>query len=509
MQYAIEMLGITKRFGKLLANDNITLKIQKGEIHAILGENGAGKSTLLSILFGLIEPDSGEIIINGEKAHIKNPNDAVRYKIGMVHQHFKLVKVFSVLENIILGHEDTKLGFLVSKKSKLKVDSLIKEYGFNLDSQKLVGDLTVGGQQKVEILKMLYSNSDILIFDEPTAVLTPQEIESLFKFIKLFKQAGKTIIIITHKLTEIKELADRCTILRKGKMIKTLENKEVSIETLANLMVGRDVLLTVSKSVKIPSEALLKIQNLTYYSKELKKNILTNLSFDVKRGEILGIAGIEGNGQTQLIELIYGLLKNNHKQAKIIFKGQEIQTKSIKERQQLGISLIPEDRQKHGLIMSFPVASNYILNQLDDKRFFRRGFLRAHNVYQEATQIVNKYDVRMSGDVLQEAANLSGGNQQKLILGRELSKSHDCLICVQPTRGLDVGAIEQIYHYLLEERQKDKAILLVSYELDELLDIADRLIIIHQGQIVGSFFTKDIDASLIGLYMLGIKKDSL
>jgi simple sugar transport system ATP-binding protein len=506
--YAIEMRGITKRFGNLIANDNITLKVNKGEIHAILGENGAGKSTLLSILFGLIEPDAGEIFINGVKATIKNPNDAVRYKIGMVHQHFKLVNVFSVLENIILGHEETKAGFLKTKKARAKVDSLIEEYNFNLKSQSIIKDLTVGGQQKVEILKMLYADSDILIFDEPTAVLTPQEIESLFKFIRLFKSLGKTIVIITHKLNEIMELVDRCSILRKGQFIKTVNVESTTVEELANLMVGRDVILKVDKPQITRDVPILEVKNLNYYSRQLKKSILTDINFVVHKQEILGIAGIEGNGQTELIEIIYGLLKTNDKKSVVAFKGDNVLNKSINQRLKKGFSLIPEDRQKHGLIMNFSIAHNFISDQLDDERFFKHNFIRNKTIFDVSTSEANKYDVRMSGSVLGKAGDLSGGNQQKLILARELSRQHELLICVQPTRGLDVGAIEHIYKHIIDERNNGSAILLVSYELDELLEITDRIIVMHDGCIVGTFETKDTNAKELGLYMLGIKRDN-
>jgi simple sugar transport system ATP-binding protein len=508
MEYAIEMLNITKTFGTLVANDDISLQVMPGEIHALLGENGAGKSTLMSILFGLYTPDSGKILINGNNVVIKNPNFAVKYGLGMVHQHFKLVKVHTVLENIILGKEDTKYGFLTFKKAREKLKDICLKYNFNIDLDKKVSALSVGEQQRVEILKMLYQDSNILIFDEPTAVLTPQEIKGLFGIIKDFANSGKTIIIITHKLDEIKEIAEKCTVLRKGKYIGTVEVKDTTTQELAKMMVGRDIEFKVDKPELEKGKPILEVQNLTYHLNNSSKGkvVLDNINFNVHENEILAIAGIEGNGQTELVELVAGLIKNTNKNQKILLNSENVTNDNILQRIEKGISHIPEDRQKYGLILNYSLEYNEIINRLDEKQFINKyGLILNKNITSYTNTLLEKYDIRSSSGSKGKAKDLSGGNQQKLIISRELEKHHDLLIAVQPTRGLDVGAIDYVHKYIVQERNAGKGILLVSLELDEIMSLSDRIIVLYKGKIVANVQTSETSLETLGEYMLGIK----
>ena len=504
MEYVIEMLNITKEFPGIKANDNITLQLKKGEIHALLGENGAGKSTLMSILFGLYQPDSGSIRIKGQLVKINNPNDANRFNIGMVHQHFKLVETFSVLDNIILGVEETKSSFLIKENARKKIINLSKQYNLNIDPDALIKDITVGMQQRVEILKMLFRDNEILIFDEPTAVLTPHEIDELLKIMKSLTKEGKSIIFITHKLNEIKTVADRCTIIRKGKHIDTVNVHEVTKEQLSKMMVGRDVNFIVEKQVCKPNETVLKVENLSYLKKGVKKKILSNINFEVKRGEIVCLAGIEGNGQSELIYALTGML--NGYTGNITLKNKDITNSSIRQRNLQGMAHIPEDRHKHGLVLDFNLAENMILKNyfhLENQQF---GFLRFDHIYKQANNLIKKYDVRSGQGVYSTTRGLSGGNQQKAIIAREINSNCDLLIAVQPTRGLDVGAIEFIHKELIQYRDQEHAVLLVSLELDEVMNISDRILVMYEGEIVGNLDPKKTSVEELGLYMSGSKR---
>lgn len=504
MEYVIEMLNITKEFPGIKANDNITLQLKKGEIHALLGENGAGKSTLMSILFGLYQPDSGCIKINNQLVKINNPNDANRFKIGMVHQHFKLVETFSVLENIILGTEESKNGFLIKENARKQVITLSKQYNLNIDPDAIIKDITVGMQQRVEILKMLFRDNEILIFDEPTAVLTPQEIDELLKIMKSLVKEGKSIIFITHKLNEIKIVADRCTVIRKGKYINTVNVQEVSKEQLSQMMVGRDVNFVVEKEIYAPGDIVLKVENLNYSKKGVSKKILSNINFEVKRNEIVCLAGIEGNGQSELIYAITGML-NGYK-GKIILNNKDITTSSIRQRNLEGIAHIPEDRHKHGLVLDYNLAENMILKNYFTKDNQKWGFLNFDHIYKQAQILIKNYDVRSGQGVYSKARGLSGGNQQKAIIAREINSNCDILIAVQPTRGLDVGAIEFIHKQLIQYRNHGHAILLVSLEIDEVMNISDRILVMYEGQIVGDLDPKKTNVEELGLYMSGSKR---
>lgn len=505
--YAIEMLNITKRFGPLVANDNINLQVKKGEVHAILGENGAGKSTLMSILFGLYQADEGIIKINGQKVEINNPNDANYHKIGMVHQHFKLVEVFTVLENIVLGRETTKKGFLDKDESRKRIVELGKEYSLSIDPDAYIKDITVGMQQRVEILKMLYRDADILIFDEPTAVLTPQEITALMQVIRNFANQGKSIILITHKLNEIKMVADRCTILRKGKCVGTYEVKDTSIERLAELMVGHKVSFTVEKKEANPQDVVLDIKHLTLYNHDKTKKILTDINMQVRSGEIVCIAGIDGNGQSELIRLITGL--DPVSEGQIFLNNKNITKASIRERFETGLSHIPEDRQKYGLILNYTLAENMISNEYYKEKFQKKGLLQFDVINNYTNELIEKYDIRSSEGEKSLAREMSGGNQQKAIIARETSREHNLLIASQPTRGLDVGAIEFVHKTLIQERDNGNAILVVSFELDEVMDISDRILVMYEGEIVAELNPKETNINEIGLYMSGTRRQGV
>ena len=503
-QYVIEMNHITKEFPGIKANDDITLQLKRGEIHALLGENGAGKSTLMSVLFGLYQPEAGEIRKNGEVVRIDNPNHATALGIGMVHQHFKLVDVFSVLDNIILGAETTKYGFLQKKEARRKVEEISRKYGLKVDLDAKVEDITVGMQQRVEILKMLYRDNEILIFDEPTAVLTPQEIDDLMATMKGFAKEGKSILFITHKLNEIMAVADRVTVLRKGKYIGTVETKDTDKQTLSNMMVGRPVQLEVSKKPATPGETILKVENFTVSGGAHKRNAVNGVSFEAKAGEILCIAGIDGNGQTELIHALTGLEKTAG--GTVTLCGKDISRASVRQRGE-NMSHIPEDRHKHGLVLDFSLEQNMVLQQFNEKRFQKGGFIDRGAVRAYAEELINMYDVRSGQGAVTTARSMSGGNQQKAIIAREVDRDKPLIVAVQPTRGLDVGAIEYIHAQLVAERDKGKAVLLVSLELDEVMSLSDRILVMYEGEIVGELDPKETTVAELGLYMSGAKNN--
>lgn len=501
-EYAIEMLNITKRFPGIVANDNITLQLKKGEIHALLGENGAGKSTLMSVLFGLYQPEEGEIRKDGKKVTINDPNDANDLGIGMVHQHFKLVECFSVLDNIILGVETTKGGFLKKDEAKKKVMALSEKYGLFVDPDALIEDITVGMQQRTEILKMLYRDNEILIFDEPTAVLTPQEIQELMTIMKNLAAEGKSILFITHKLAEIMQVADRCSVLRKGKYIGTVEIGDTNPEKLSAMMVGRDVNFVVEKKPARPGEVVLDIRDMTVASKRHKNNAVNNVSLQVRRGEIVCIAGIDGNGQTEFVYGLSGL--EPLKSGTITMNGKDITHASIRERLTSGMSHIPEDRHKHGLVLDYSLEDNIVLQRYFEPQFTSKaGFLKRKEIRDYANKLIGQYDIRSGQGAVTKARSMSGGNQQKAIVAREIDKNPELLIAVQPTRGLDVGAIEYIHKQLVAQRDAGKGVLLVSLELDEVMNVSDRILVMYEGEIVGEFDPKKVTVEELGLYMAG------
>lgn len=594
--YVIEMRHITKEFPGIIANDDITLQLKRGEIHALLGENGAGKSTLMSVLFGLYQPEKGEILKNGQVVKISNPNDATALGIGMVHQHFKLVECFSVLDNIILGAENTKLGFIQKKKAKNKVLELSNRYGLNVDINAIVEDITVGMQQRVEILKMLYRDNEILIFDEPTAVLTPQEIDELMKIMKNLAAEGKSILFITHKLNEIMAVADRCSVLRKGKYIGTVEIKDTTKEELSEMMVGRQVKFEVDKDEAVPGDVVLDVEKLCVESKIHKKLAVKDVSFQVHAGEIVCIAGIDGNGQTELVYGITGLeklapnvkeeveehvekpvwqkLKEVEKQerAKLFFTqcgeqlkfffvelgkkiwkklkkfgetiaaksvalwnklvllfnknkaqdldpnadvkgritlcGQDITKAPIRKRSKTGMSHIPEDRHKYGLVLDYTLEQNMVLQRYWQKEFEKAGFIKKKAVRKYSDKLIEQYDVRSGQGSVTMVRSMSGGNQQKSIVARELDREHKLLIAVQPTRGLDVGAIEYIHSQIVKDRDAGAGVLLVSLELDEVMNLSDRILVMYEGEIVGELDPKKTTVQELGLYMAGAKRDN-
>lgn len=504
-KYAIEMLNITKRFPGIIANDNITLQLKKGEIHALLGENGAGKSTLMSVLFGLYQPEEGEIRKDGQKVTINDPNDANDLGIGMVHQHFKLVECFSVLDNIILGVETTKGGFLQKDEARKKVQALSQKYGLAVDPDAIIEDITVGMQQRTEILKMLYRDNEILIFDEPTAVLTPQEIHELMHIMKNLAKEGKSILFITHKLAEIMEAADRCSVLRKGKYIGTVDIKDTTPEKLSAMMVGRDVNFVVEKKPSEPGDVVLDVKNMTVASKRHKNNAVNNVSLQVKRGEIVCIAGIDGNGQTEFVYGLSGL--EPVAGGTIILDGQDITHAPIRKRLVSGMSHIPEDRHKHGLVLDYSLEDNIVLQRYFEPQFTSKaGFLKRKNIREYANRLIEQYDVRSGQGPITKARSMSGGNQQKAIIAREIDKNPELLIAVQPTRGLDVGAIEYIHKQLVAQRDAGKGVLLISLELDEVMNVSDRILVMYEGEIVGEFDPKTVTVEELGLYMAGSKR---
>ena len=503
--YAIEMLNITKKFPGIIANDNITLQLKKGEIHALLGENGAGKSTLMSVLFGLYQPEEGTIKKDGQVVSIKNPNDANDLGIGMVHQHFKLVEVFSVLDNIILGVEPTKGPFLKKDEARKKVVALSEKYGLKVDPDAMVEDITVGMQQRTEILKMLYRDNEILIFDEPTAVLTPQEIDELMEIMRGLRAEGKSILFITHKLNEIMAVADRCTVLRKGKYIGTVDVAYTTKEELSKMMVGRDVDFVVHKEPAKPGDVVLDVKDLTVASKVHKNNAVKGVSFQARAGEIVCIAGIDGNGQS---ELVYGLTGIEPVvSGTITFKGQDITNAPIRKRSVSGMSHIPEDRHKYGLVLDYTLEDNMVLQRYFEPEFVHAGFMKRKAIRAYAERLIQEYDVRSGQGPITLARSMSGGNQQKAIVAREIDKNPDLLIAVQPTRGLDVGAIEHIHSQIVAQRDAGKAVLLVSLELDEVMALSDRILVMYEGEIVGELDPKTTTVEEMGLYMSGAKRE--
>lgn len=594
-QYVIEMCHITKEFPGIKANDDITLQLRKGEIHALLGENGAGKSTLMSVLFGLYQPDEGVIKKDGQEVKIKDPNDATALGIGMVHQHFKLVECFTVLENIILGAETTKINVILKKEARKKVMSLSEKYGLNVDPDATIDDITVGMQQRTEILKMLYRDNEILIFDEPTAVLTPQEIDELMEIMRNLAKEGKSILFITHKLNEIMAVADRCTVLRKGKYIGTVDIKNTTKEELSNMMVGRQVKFAVDKELAQPKDVVLDVQHLFVNSKVHKKYAVKDVSFQVREGEIVCIAGIDGNGQTELVYGLTGLEKlapnveeqveeneeekpqwkklseyKKEERAKAFFVqasektvyglktfgknfvewwkrvGESIATKSvalwnkivftfdkdkkaavdvnadvkgritldgkditkatIRTRSKDGISHIPEDRHKYGLVLDYTLEQNMVLQRYWEPQFQKNGFIKFNEVRKYSDELIDKFDVRSGQGSVTVARSMSGGNQQKAIVAREMDKPHKLLIAVQPTRGLDVGAIEYIHSQIVKDRDAGAAVLLVSLELDEVMNLSDRILVMYEGEIVGELDPKKTTVQELGLYMAGAKR---
>lgn len=504
-EYIIEMLNITKTFPGIIANDSVNLQLKKGEIHALLGENGAGKSTLMSILFGLYKPDEGEIRKNGKRINLKNPNEATALGIGMVHQHFRLVDVFTVLDNIILGSESTAFGFLKKKLARKKVTALSHKYGLNVDLDAKIENITVGMQQRVEILKMLYRDNEILIFDEPTAVLTPNEIEKLMETMQCLCRDGKSILFITHKLDEIMAVADRVTVLRKGRYIGTVNTKDTNKNELCSMMVGRNVELKVKKDKIQKGEAVLEVKNVKIPSR-LHKNqsAVKNATFTVHRKEILAIAGIDGNGQTELVGGITGLDKVS--EGKILFCGEDATDAPVRKRNTDYLSHIPEDRHKHGLVLDFPLMDNIVLQRYFEAEFQNHGFINKTNIRAYARKLIDKYDVRCAEGTETVTRSMSGGNQQKAVIARELDRNKPLIIAVQPTRGLDVGAIEYIHSRLVKERDEGHAVLLVSLELDEVMNLADRIIVVHEGEITGEFTPESTTAEELGFYMSGVKK---
>jgi len=502
--YVIEMLNITKEFPGIKANDDVTLQLKRGEIHALLGENGAGKSTLMSVLFGMYQPEKGIIKKDGVEVQIRNPNDATALHIGMVHQHFKLVECFSVLDNIILGAEPRN-GIVVDRASaKKRVVELSERYGLKVDPDAKIEDISVGMQQRVEILKMLYRDNEILIFDEPTAVLTPQEIDELMEIMRGFRAEGKSILFITHKLAEIKAVADRCSVLRKGKYMGTVEVKDTSVEEMSRLMVGRDVKLVSEKEEPKVGDVVLKVENLTVPSKISKKDAVKNASLEVRAGEVVCLAGIEGNGQTQFVYAVTGLEKPS--EGTVTLLGQDITKTSIRSRSKMGMSHIPEDRHKHGLVLDYSLENNMVLQRYWEPQFQAAGFIKSGAVRAYSDRLIEEYDVRSGQGSVTTARSMSGGNQQKAIVAREIDKDPQLLIAVQPTRGLDVGAIENVHKQIIAQRDAGKAVLLVSLELDEVMNLSDRILVMYEGEIVGEFDPKTTDVQTLGLYMAGAKR---
>ncbi len=504
MEYVIEMLGIRKEFGSFVANDNITLQLKKGEIHALLGENGAGKSTLMNVLFGLYQPEAGEIKVKGKTVKITDPNVANEVGIGMVHQHFMLVENFTVTENIILGNELTKAGIVNIKDAAKKIQKLSEMYGLDVDPNAKIEDISVGMQQRVEILKTLYRGADILIFDEPTASLTPQEISELIQIMKRLIQEGKSIILITHKLKEIMDVSDRVTVIRKGEGIGTVVTAETNPNELASLMVGRQVEFKTVKSEAHPTDDTLVIKDLVVADyRGIDK--VKGLNLTVRKGEILGIAGIDGNGQSELIEAITGLRKS--RSGSISINGTNLTNKKPRKITESGVGHIPQDRHKHGLVLDFSIGHNIALQTYYQDPISKNGIMNYSKVSELAQKIINDFDVRTQGEHTPARA-LSGGNQQKAIIGREVIRDPELLIAALPTRGLDVGAIEFIHQRLIEQRDKGKAVLLLSFELDEVMNVSDRIAVIYDGQIVDTLLPKETSEQELGLLMAGQKKNS-
>ena len=507
-EYIVEMRHITKRFPGIVANDDVTLQIKKGEIFALLGENGAGKSTLMSMLFGMYEPDEGEIYVRGKKERIASPSYASSLNIGMVHQHFKLVSNYTIAENIVMGMEPIKklaglFPVVDMKKANHDIAELSKQYGLEVNQTQVIETTNVSTQQRVEILKMLYREAEILIFDEPTAVLTPQEIEFLLKIIRGLRDAGKTIILITHKLEEIKQVADRCAILNRGKLIDVLDVKTTSTRTMANLMVGRTVNFEVEKEAPKFGDVVLDVKNLTVRNED-KFDVVKNVSFSIHAGEVFAIAGVSGNGQVEIADAIAGLLKADS--GSIVLNGRDITHESIRTRTEAGISYIPEDRQSYGLVMDFSLEENMAMKTYYKEPFCKKGILQQKEFTKYSDQLIEKYDVRSGQGSATVVRSMSGGNQQKAIIAREVELASPLMIFVQPTRGLDIGAIENIHRQIIGERDKGRAILLISLELDEIMNCADTIGVIYNGQLNKIAPTSELTTSQVGEFMMGVKE---
>jgi len=506
MQPVVEMLNIRKEFPGIVANDDVSITLNRGEVLALLGENGAGKSTLMSVLFGLYQPEQGTIRVNGKEVRIPNPNVAGDLGIGMVHQHFKLVHNFSVTENIVLGLEPSRGPILTLKEASARILALSKQYGLDVEPDAKIEDISVGMQQRVEILKMLYRHSEVLIFDEPTAVLTPQEIQELVKIMKNLQAEGKSIILITHKLKEIKAIADRCTVIRRGKVVGTVAVADTSLEQMAEMMVGRQVSFHVEKGPFRPGQVVLNIEGLSVRNSR-KLPALKSFSLEVRSGEIVGVAGVEGNGQTELVEALTGLRPSDS--GRIVVDGHDLTKASVRQRIDAKIAHIPEDRQKRGLVLDYTLAENFVLENHGRPPYSRNGFLNKEAITAQAEKLIEAFDVRSGEGARSKARGLSGGNQQKAIVGREIDSNPDLLIAVQPTRGLDVGSIEYIHKRLVEQRDAGKAVLLVSLELDEILDLSDRIAVVCRGELVGIVDAKTTNENQIGLMMAGVKTGAL
>ncbi|XMB67266.1 ABC transporter ATP-binding protein [Mycoplasmatota bacterium zrk1] len=504
MHSVLKMQNITKSFPGIKANDNISFELRKSEVHAILGENGAGKSTLMNILFGIYKPDFGDILLNGEVVKIKGPNHANQLGIGMVHQHFKLVKNFTVTENIILGIEEVKNGVVDLSASRKRIVDLSEKYNLNVDPDAVISDITVGMQQRVEILKMLYRDADILIFDEPTAVLTPQQINDLMLIIEKFTKEGKSVILITHKLDEIMSVADRCTVLKTGKSIGTVDINKTNKDELSKMMVGREVNFKVKKGLPNIGDIVLKVDNLNLKSATSSKNILKNVNFEVRAGEVVTIAGIDGNGQSELIYSITGLIQGAT--GNIFVSGTDISNMKVRNRTLTGISHIPEDRHKHGLVLDYSLEQNLVLQEYFNTKYQKKGVLDFDEITKNAEELIELFDIRSGRGPRSIVRSMSGGNQQKAILAREIARSPDLLIAVQPTRGLDAGAIEYIHEKIIQERDKGKSILISSLELDEVMNISDRILVMFEGEIVADLNPDKTTYEEIGLFMSGSKR---
>ncbi|CCV65720.1 similar to nucleoside ABC transporter ATP-binding protein [Paracholeplasma brassicae] len=503
----IEMRNITKAFPGIIANDQVNFDLRRGEIHALLGENGAGKSTLMSILFGLYLQDSGQILKNGQEIVINSPNDANRYGIGMVHQHFKLVEVFSILDNIIMGVEPNSYGFLKRNEAKQRIEDLCKRYELSVNVHDRIQDVSVGMQQRTEILKMLYRENDILIFDEPTAVLTPQEIKQLMATMKNLTKEGKSIIFITHKLDEIMEVCDRVTVLRRGKVIDTVDVKNTSKEALSKMMVGRDVNFVIDKNRNEVGDVVLELENISVISNRTKKKVLDNVSFKVRQKEIVCIAGVDGNGQSELGLVISGLIKAN--EGKIMLNGHDITNKSIRYRNDNGMSHIPEDRHKHAAVLQETLANNLVLKKYHLEPFQSKGIIQPKEINKLGQELIDRFDIRSGQGLKTKFGSMSGGNQQKAVIAREIDKDSDLILSIQTVRGLDVGAVEFAHKKLIEQRDKGKAVLMISFELDEVMSVSDRILVMYEGKVVKDVMSNEITVEELGLYMAGAKTDDV
>lgn len=500
----IELRGVTKYFGELAANKNITMQLKAGEIHALLGENGAGKSTLMNILFGLVQPDEGEILKNGEKVTIRDPNDATALGIGMVHQHFRQVQCFTVLDNIILGAETMRGPMIDRQAAREKVMELSERYGLMVDPDAVISEITVGMQQRVEILKMLYRDNEILIFDEPTAVLTVQEAEELLNIMRGLKAEGKAILFISHKMNEILSVADRCSVIRKGEYVGTVNAADTSVEELSEMMVGQKVDLTLTKKRSEPGEPVLTLSGITYTDPQTKKQKNNNVSFSVRRGEIVTVAGIDGNGQDELIDVITG--RKHPEKGTVTYLGKDITSLSIRARNDLGLGFIPVDRLRDAVVPAFPLGDNIILKKYRDPEFGRCGVMDRNRIDAYARRITEEYDVRSAAGIRSDFESLSGGNQQKAVVGRELDRDPALIVAVQPVRGVDLLATNNIHRALIRERDKGKAVLLVSLELSEVMALSDRILVMFEGEIVGEFTPASVTREELGLYMTGARR---